>query len=91
MTAGAKRSKDYTVTALVGARVARNRFPRYEYPAFAKLPPHEQRDAGDIYAPAGTKVRVRVTPTKPIAAGQMMFAGSGDSAIGRVRCPKGDW
>ena len=79
VTAGAKRSKDYTVTALVGARVARIDL-RYEYPAFAKLPPHEQRDAGDIYAPAGTKVRVRVHTDKPIAAGQMMFAGSGDSA-----------
>ena len=78
VTAGAKRSKDYTVTALVGARVARIDL-RYEYPAFAKLPPHEQRDAGDIYAPAGTKVHVRVHTDKPIADGQMMFAGSGDA------------
>jgi hypothetical protein len=73
VTAGSRRSNEYTVTALVGARVARIDL-RYEYPAFANLPPREERDAGDIYAPAGTRVRVRVHTDKPIAAGRMMFA-----------------
>jgi hypothetical protein len=76
VTAGSRRSEDYTVTALVGPRVSRIDL-RYEYPAFANLPPREERDGGDIYAPAGTKVHVRVHTDKPIAAGEMVFAGAG--------------
>ena len=79
VTAGSRRSNDYTVTALVGARVTRIDL-RYEYPAFANLPPREEHDAGDIYAPAGTRVRVRVHTDKPIASGQMMFAQGPDGA-----------
>jgi hypothetical protein len=73
VTAGSRRSEDYTVTALFGPRVARIDL-RYEYPAFANLPPREERDGGDIYAPAGTRVRVRVHTDTPIASGQMVFA-----------------
>ena len=92
VTAGSRRSKDYTLTALVGARVARIDL-RYDYPSFANLPPREERNAGDIYAPAGTKVRVRVHTDKPIASGQMMFAesaaGSKERGSGVLR-PIGD-
>jgi hypothetical protein len=76
VTAGSRRSEDYTVTALVGPRVTRIDLT-YEYPAFANLPTREERDGGDIYAPAGTKVRVRVHTDKPIASGQMVFAQGG--------------
>ena len=72
VTAGSRRSSDYTVTALVGARVERIDL-RYEYPAFANLPPREERDGGDVYGPAGTKVHVRVHTDKPIASGQMVL------------------
>ncbi len=91
VTAGSRSSTDYTVTALVGARVARIDL-RYEYPAFANLPPREERDAGDIYAPVGTRVRVRVHTDKPIASGQMMFAqgaAAKDAGSGALR-PIGD-
>ena len=72
VTAGSRRSADYTVTALVGAQVERIDL-RYEYPAFANLPPREERDGGDIYGPAGTKVHVRVHTDKPVASGQMVL------------------
>ena len=72
VTAGSRRSADYTVTALVGAQVERIDL-RYEYPAFANLPPREERDGGDIYGPAGTKVHVRVYTDKPVASGQMVL------------------
>jgi hypothetical protein len=73
VTAGSRRSDDYTVTALVAPRVERIDL-RYDYPAFANLPPRDERDGGDIYAPAGTRVRVRVHTDKPIASGRLMFS-----------------
>ncbi len=73
VTAGSRRSEDYTVTALMAPRVTRIDL-RYEYPAFTSLAPRDERDGGDIYAPAGTKVRVRVHTDKPIASGQLVFA-----------------
>ena len=73
VTAGSRRSEDFTVTALMAPRVTRIDL-HYEYPAYTTLAPREERDGGDIYAPAGTKVRVRVHADKPIASGQMVFA-----------------
>jgi hypothetical protein len=73
VTAGSRQSEDYTVTALMAPRVTRIDL-RYEYPAFTSLAPRDERDGGDIYAPAGTKVRVRVHTDKPIASGQLVFA-----------------
>ena len=60
VTAGSGASaRDFTVTAL--CRAARERIDlHYEYPAFTGLAPRDEQDGGDIYAPAGTKVRVRV-------------------------------
>ena len=84
VTAGSRRSEDYTVTALLAPRVTRIDL-RYEYPAFANLPPREERDGGDIYAPAGTKVRVRVHTDKPIASGQMVFAQATPASRGQPR------
>jgi len=72
VTAGSARSQEYTVTALVGPRVERIDL-RYEYPAFSKLPPRDERDGGDIYAPLGTKVRVRIHTDKPIRSGEIAF------------------
>jgi hypothetical protein len=92
VSAGSRTSRDYSVTALVGARVARIEL-RYEYPAFANLPPREEKNGGDIYAPAGTKVRVRVHTDKPIASGNMLFAPArdgGQAAAGSALRPVGD-
>ena len=91
VTAGSKTSKAFSVTALVGARVARIEL-RYEYPAFANLAPRDEANGGDIYAPAGTKVRVRVHTDKPIVSGNMLFAQSRDGveATGSVLRPIGD-
>ena len=47
------------------------------------LPPRDERDGGDIYAPAGTKVRVRVHTDKPIASGEMALGGAA-AASGRA-------
>ena len=47
----------------------------YVYPSFAGLAPREEQDGGDIYAPAGTRVRLRVHADKPLVAGQLTLGG----------------
>ncbi|MCA1651003.1 MAG: hypothetical protein LC753_12225, partial [Acidobacteria bacterium] len=44
---------------------------RYRYPAFTGLPPRDQKDAGDIYAPAGTQVRLEIHTSKVVSAGSL--------------------
>ena len=73
VVAAAVSSQSYSVTALHPPRVQRIDV-QYDYPAFAGLAPHTDEDAGDIYGPAGTRVRLRVHTDKPIAAGQLALA-----------------
>jgi archaellum component FlaC len=70
VSAGSARSQDYTVTAIFAPRVDRIDL-RYEYPSFSGLSAREEKDGGDIYAPAGTRVRVRVHADKAIASGSI--------------------
>ena len=88
VTAGSRRSEDFTVTALMAPRVTRIDL-HYEYPAYTTLAPREERDGGDIYAPAGTKVRVRVHADKPIASGKMVFAQATPGAKGAATLDTG--
>jgi hypothetical protein len=75
VAAGSARSQEYTVMALHAPRVERIDL-RYDYPAFTGQPPREETGAGDIYAPEGTKVRVRVHTDKPIQAGELALTGT---------------
>jgi hypothetical protein len=43
----------------------------YTYPPFTGLQPREENDGGDIYAPAGTRVRLRIHTDKPVVSGEM--------------------
>ena len=65
-------SRDYTVDALVPPRVRRIDV-EYAYPLFTGLEPHIEEDGGDIYAPAGTEVRVLVHTDKAIAEGALVL------------------
>ena len=87
VVAGATASSDYTVTALFPPRVQRIDL-QYQYPSFSGLAPREEKDGGDIYAPAGTRVRVRIHADKPIASGQLALGAgaqplrsSGDRSV----------
>ena len=75
VSAGSARSARYTVTMLRPPRVSRIDL-RYVYPSFAGLPPRDETDGGDIYAPAGTRVHLRVHASKPIARGQLALGKS---------------
>lgn len=69
--AGPLVSSTYQVDALDRPAVARVDVA-YVYPAFSGLKPREELDAGDIYAPAGTKVTVTVQSTKPLQAATLV-------------------
>jgi hypothetical protein len=44
---------------------------RYEYPSGVGLPPYEEKDGGDIFAPVGTKVHLTINTDKPVANGRL--------------------
>lgn len=79
VTAGSATSRTYTVTALFPPRVQRIGI-QYQYPAFSGLAPRTEQDGGDIYAPAGTRVRLSIHADKPIAAGELALS-AGTSAL----------
>jgi hypothetical protein len=70
VVAGRLASPEFVVTALDAARVQRIDV-EYAFPSFTKLPPRTESDSGDIYGPAGTKVRLRVHTDKPVAGGAL--------------------
>lgn len=80
VSAGYARSEDYTVTALWAPRVERIDL-HYTYPSFAGLAPRDERDGGDIYAPAGTAVRLRIQTDRPVARGALMMGGGAPVAL----------
>ncbi len=82
VSAGAARSARYTVTPLHPPRVERIDL-HYDYPSFAGLPPRDEQDGGDIYAPAGTRVHLRIQADKPIASGALALSRSPEVALQR--------
>ncbi len=71
--AGSAGSREYSVTALFAPRVRRIDL-RYEFPSFTGLRPREDQDGGDIFGPAGTRVRVRVQTDKPVQTGRLSLS-----------------
>jgi Domain of unknown function (DUF4175) len=80
VTAGSHASREFTITALVPPRVRRID-AQYVYPAFSGLSARTEKDAGDLYGPAGTRVRVQVHTDKPIASGEMALGGASTVAM----------
>jgi collagen triple helix repeat protein/uncharacterized protein DUF4175 len=73
IVAGAVRSPAYQIAVVHPPRVTRIDVD-YTYPEGLKLPPRTETDSGDIYAPAGTDVRVHIFTDRPAAAGRLAFA-----------------
>jgi cell division septum initiation protein DivIVA len=74
VAAGDVSSPPFTVTVLRPPRVVRIDLD-YEYPASTGLRPRHEADAGDIYAPAGTRVRLRIEADAPVGSGTLVLAG----------------
>ena len=77
VVAGAVRSPEYEVSAIRPPRVERIDV-EYAYPAALGLKPRVEEDGGDIYAPAGTDVKIRIHLDRAAATGQLAM-GSGES------------
>jgi len=68
-------SRPYAVTLLEAPKVTQIDLA-YAYPAFTKMAPRTESDGGDIYAPEGSRVTVRVTAkttTAPIQSASIVF------------------
>jgi hypothetical protein len=72
VTAGQAMSREFGVTPLFAPRVERIDV-HYRYPAFTGLKPRFEKDGGDIYAPAGTDVRIEVHADRPVASAAMVL------------------
>ena len=74
VSAAGRTSETYTVTALDPPRVARIDL-RYEFPEYTRLPPRNEEDGGDIYAPNGTRVTLSIQASKGATSGALSLAG----------------
>ncbi len=74
VTAGPASSKIFTVSVVRAPRVTRIDV-EYKFPEAFAIPDRVEADGGDIYAPAGTDVRVHVHTDRPAASGKLMLAG----------------
>jgi len=83
VSVGSARSRRYTITMLRPPRVSRIDL-HYVYPSFAGLPPRDEQDGGDIYAPAGTRIHLRVHADKPIARGELALGKSAHVPLQRT-------
>ena len=75
VVAGRAASGAFSVTALSPPKV-QSIDVSYTYPSFTKLPPREDKDGGDVHAPAGTRVRLQIHADKPLAGGELRLAGA---------------
>ncbi len=80
VVAGAVTSLTYEIAVAIPPRVTRIDV-HYTYPAGLRLAPRTETDGGDIYAPAGTGVRVEVFTDRPAATGQMTLGGGQPIAL----------
>ena len=80
IVAAAVASDAYSVTAMFPPRVRRIDV-RYDFPSFSGLRPRTDEDAGDIYAPAGTKIHITIHTDKPIASGQLALSNGGPQPL----------
>jgi hypothetical protein len=77
VVAGTVTSQVYDVTVAHAPRVTRIDVD-YVYPTSFGLQPRTEEDGGDIYAPAGTDVRVRIHTDREASVGQLKL-GDGKS------------
>jgi hypothetical protein len=73
IAAGAS-SREYGVTVMRPPRVERIDLG-YEFPPALGMPSREEQDGGDIYGPAGTRVRVTVHTDKPVREAALALTG----------------
>jgi hypothetical protein len=73
VTVGAHASPVYRVRVAQPPRVVSIDVD-YVYPAALGIPSRTETDAGDVYAPAGTEVRLHVHAAQPVATGRLSLS-----------------
>jgi hypothetical protein len=73
-------SPEYAVTVVRAPHVTQIDL-RYDYPAAFHMEPREETDGGDIYGPAGTRVRVTVHVDQAVARGALNLTGEPPVAL----------
>ena len=81
-------SATYTLQSLERPRIARIALT-YRYPVALGLAPRTDEDGGDIYAPAGTDVDLRVYTDRPVTTAQ--WRPSDAAAVALSAMPDGAW
>lgn len=74
VTAGSARSAEFDVHLIRPVKVSRIDV-KYDYAPGLGLESHTEQDAGDVFAPSGTKVQLTITTDKPIANGELTMNG----------------
>lgn len=83
VSAGAASSRVFTVSVMRAPRVARIDL-QYEYPAAFGLAARAEQDSGDIYAPVGTSVRMRVQADKAVRSAELVMADGSRVKLGAI-------
>jgi len=76
VVAGSVVSPMYRVSVSTPPRIARIDAD-YTYPAALGLPPRTEKDAGDIYAPSDTDVRLHIHTERPVTNGTISLSTGG--------------
>ncbi|MBI3048724.1 MAG: hypothetical protein HYY76_10490 [Acidobacteria bacterium] len=74
VAAAGTSTRAYAVTVLRPPRVERIDL-RYEYPSGFGMAPRSEKDGGDIYGPAGTRVQITVHTDKPVRSAALNLTG----------------
>ncbi|MBM3819466.1 MAG: hypothetical protein FJW14_10705 [Acidimicrobiia bacterium] len=89
VAAGGAASREFSVTVVRPPRVERIDL-RYQYPPAFGMQAREEEDGGDIYGPAGTRVRVTVYTDKPVTQASLNVTGGKPVPLSaRVGTPDG--
>src|SRR5690606_32184230 len=75
VTSGGLQSAVYRATVLELPYVERLQV-ELTFPSYTGLPPETYEDGGDIYAPVGTRVRLKAIPTMPVTGGRVIRDGA---------------
>ena len=89
VAAGPVSSPTYRIAVANPPRVTRIDLA-YTYPPGLGLPPRTETDSGDIFAPAGTVVRVHVLTDRLVASGQLTLTGLAPIALSAASAPN-EW
>jgi hypothetical protein len=80
VSAGSATSRQYQVTVLHPASVT-SIDVHYQYPPELGLPARTDEGGGDVYAPAGTHVQLRIHTDRPVRAGSLLVSSGAPAPL----------